>query len=212
VEHKIFIPLVLIHPQWHIDRNYWDPSGKWKMDLESAYNLDLSNKSNSASASTSTSAGKSLELTVVDHRGRQEFVEAAYSIEEYLERQPAHIAVHRAREFEATVEALKQRWTEPNFATTILPTPPLSFRTQFLTKHGHATTRDPHIRQKRQQIGAEVIEAALERQQAIDKAVEILQQETQKVIVLSAQEEAEIESQLTQLTEEEMAEIEERLV
>ena len=42
---------------------------------------------------------------ILDHRGQQQFVEAAYEMEAHLEQQPAHIAAHRAHEFQETTAA-----------------------------------------------------------------------------------------------------------
>ena len=56
-------------------------------------------------------------------------------MEEYLARQPVHIAAQKAREFKQSVATLYRQWdqTETEFCTTILPTPPVSFCTQFRT-------------------------------------------------------------------------------
>ena len=83
---------------------------------------------------------RSLDLTtcIPDHRGQQPFVETAHRMEEYLARQPAHIAAQKARGFKQSVATLYRQWdqTEPEFRTTILPIPPVSFRTQFRTSNG----------------------------------------------------------------------------
>ena len=70
------IPLHLIHPRWHIDRNRWDPTGKWQIPINP---LD-----------DSPPQASTIQFThIPDHRGQQKFVEAAYEMEAYLEQQPA---------------------------------------------------------------------------------------------------------------------------
>ena len=90
------IPLCLVHPRWHIDQYSWDPSGSWKIPIDSLVAVP-------AVANSSTD----LTSQIPDHRGQQPFVKAAYGIEDYLARQPAHIAAQRAREFEQTAATLQ---------------------------------------------------------------------------------------------------------
>ena len=165
------MPLHLIHPRWHIDRESWDPTGQWKIPI-----VPLEEPSSSTI----------VPAQIPDHRGHQKFVETAYQIEEYLVQQPAHIAAERSREFQQTATALRKKWTESHleFNTVILPTPPVSFRTQFRTSNGRISSTDPRQGPRRAPTGSELAENELHRQQVIDHAAEVAENETQDVIVL----------------------------
>ena len=66
-------------------------------------------------------------------------------MEDYLARRPAHIAAQRFREFEQTVVTLQRQWSqkEPGFRTTILPTAPVGFHTQFRSSSERISMADP---------------------------------------------------------------------
>ena len=166
------IPLYLIHPRWHIDQQSWDATGNWNMPITPLQEPD--------NVMTQTSAS----FDILDHQGQQQSVEAAYEMEAHLEQQPAHIAAQRAHEFQETTAALRRRWIETqeesHNTVQVLPTPPVSFRTQFRTSTKNNTS-------KRGLTGAELAENELQRQQAIDHidhiepAAENETQETQDV-------------------------------
>ena len=166
------IPLHLIHPRWYIDSESWDPTGQWKIPV--------------APLEESSSSPTTLAAHISDHCGQQKFVDTAYQIEEYLVQQPAHIAAERSREFQQTTTALRKKWDETHleFNTLILPTPPVSFRTQFRTSNGRISSTDPRQGPRRAPTGSELAENELHRQQVIDHANEVAENETQDVIVL----------------------------
>lgn len=70
-----------LHPHWKNDRHSWDPPSNWKIPIKA-----------SAVANSSD-----LAAHIPDHRGQQPFVSAAYGIEDYLARQPAHVAAQEPR-------------------------------------------------------------------------------------------------------------------
>ena len=97
-------------------------------------------------------------------------------MEAYLKQQPAYIAAERAQQFQVATTTLRKKWIEQEESpTVILPTPPVSFRTQFRT-----STKDI----RRSLTGAEVAEKELHRQQVIDQTHRVEQNETQDVIVV----------------------------
>ena len=97
-------------------------------------------------------------------------------MEAYLEQQPAYIAADRAQQFQEATTTLRKKWIEQEESqTAILPTPPVSFRTQFRT-----ATKDI----KRGLTGAEVVEKELHRQQVIDQTHRVEENETQDVIIV----------------------------
>lgn len=166
------IPLHLIHPRWHIDRNSWDPTGDWQIPINPL--------------NDSSRQGTTIQVTshIPDHRGQQNFVEAAYEMEAYLNQQPAYIAADRAQQFQAATMTLRRKWIEQEESqTAILPTPPVSFRTQFRT----STKRTSSIDTRRGLTGAEVAEKELYRQQVIDQTHRVEQNETQDVIIVQRQ-------------------------
>ena len=105
-------------------------------------------------------------------------------MEAYLEKQPAYIAAERAQQFQEATTTLRKKCIEQESQTGILPTPPVSFRTQFRTSTKRTSSTDTRCGL----TGTAVAEMELHRQQVIDQTHRdrVEQNETQDVIVVQA--------------------------
>ncbi|KAF8459675.1 hypothetical protein BDZ91DRAFT_741641 [Kalaharituber pfeilii] len=168
------IPLLLIHPCWHLNKSAWDPYQHWTMTLDNTQ--------------TSLSTPLLTPNLLPDPQGRYNFVQTTYNLESHFAAQPAHIAAHQVREFQQTVQALQTRWKTPTFPTTILPSnttavtpsPEPSFRTQFRIASGTPTSHNPKTKgTARGPTGAKVAEAELAKWRAIQERDNIAENYTQ---------------------------------
>ena len=179
------IPLSLIHPRWYIDNPSWDPTSHWKIPTSPFEEL-FARPRVPTIVFSGTIAPSGPDLLISDHRGEQQFVKTAYKVEQYLAQQPAHISAQIAREFQEATTALRRKWSETQvgFHTAILPTSPVSFRTQFWTSAGRVSSIDPRQGLRRGPTKAKLAESELQCQQTIDYVNQVAENETQDVTVV----------------------------
>ena len=81
---------------------------------------------------------------------------------------------------------MRKKWNETQieFHTGILPTPLVSFCTQFRSSTGRISSVDPRQGPRIGPRGAELAENKLQRQQVIDYANQVAENETQEVTVV----------------------------
>lgn len=104
------LPLTLIHPRWLVPEPQYE-AAKWnywnfvrRRDAVSSANFESMAEESSSPESGNTGAisnthGESRTITNINHRGHHRFVQSAYSMDDWLARQPAHIAAEKSREF-----------------------------------------------------------------------------------------------------------------